>query len=79
MRKLTFTIKGGSRVGVVGRTGSGKSTLAVALFRIAEIESGEICIDDVCLKRIGLSDVRGRSLCIIPQDPVLFTGNILSI
>jgi ABC-type multidrug transport system fused ATPase/permease subunit len=71
LKNLSFSVQSGSRVGVVGRTGSGKSTLAVALFRIVELESGSISVDGVNLKNIGLADVRGRSLCIIPQGAVL--------
>jgi ABC-type multidrug transport system fused ATPase/permease subunit len=78
LKQLSFKIKGGSRVGVVGRTGSGKSTLAVALFRLVEIESGNITVDGQSLKKLGLGEVRGRGLCIIPQDPLLFTGTIRS-
>ena len=76
LNNLTFSIAGGSRIGVVGRTGSGKSTLAVALFRIVEIEAGDITVDGVSLSGLGLSDVRGKSLTIIPQDPVLFSGTV---
>lgn len=48
---------------------SGKSSLTVALFRLVEIESGEIFLDGVDLSRLGLSDVRGRKngMSIIPQ------------
>jgi ABC-type multidrug transport system fused ATPase/permease subunit len=56
---------------VVGRTGAGKSSITVALFRLVEIESGRISLDGVDLADIGLSDVRGRGMSIIPQDPFL--------
>jgi len=51
----------------------GKSSLTVALFRLVEIESGQITLDGVDLAGLGLSDVRGRSngMTIIPQDPFL--------
>ena len=78
---LSFTIEAGQRCGVVGRTGAGKSSITVALFRLVEIESGCILLDDVDLSKLGLSDVRGRSngLSIVPQDPVLMKGTIRSV
>lgn len=78
LNHLSFAVPHGKRCGIVGRTGAGKSSVAVALFRVAEIESGLIELDGVDLSRIGLSDVRGRDhgLAIIPQNPFL-TGSTL--
>lgn len=75
LRKLSFKINGGSRVGVCGRTGAGKSSIMIALFRIVEIEEGLISIDGRDTGSTPLSVLRSR-LAIIPQDPVLFSGNI---
>lgn len=76
LNDLSFEIPAGKSCGVVGRTGAGKSSLTVALFRLVEIESGRIMFDGVDLSTIGLSDVRGRGISIIPQDPFL-TGAAL--
>jgi len=40
LKGLNFTIKGGQKIGIVGRTGAGKSTISLALTRIIEIEQG---------------------------------------
>jgi len=50
----------------------------VALFRLVELESGSISLDDVDLGTLGLSDVRGRQngMFILPQDPAIFAGSI---
>eukprot|EP00986_Skeletonema_menzelii_P000250 scaffold67_cov155-Skeletonema_menzelii.AAC.24 len=75
---LSFRVEAGQHCGVVGRTGAGKSTLATALFRLVEIESGRISVDNVNLSKLGLSDIRGRpnGIAIIPQDPFLFAGTL---
>jgi ABC-type multidrug transport system fused ATPase/permease subunit len=71
---ISFTIPGGTSVGVVGRTGAGKSSLIQALFRMSPLEGGEICIDGVDIWSLGLHTMR-RRLAIIPQDPVGFSGS----
>lgn len=74
LRNISFKIKPGERVGVVGRTGAGKSSLTLALFRILEPVKGTITIDDLDISKMGLNDLRSK-LTIIPQDPVLFVGS----
>jgi ABC-type multidrug transport system fused ATPase/permease subunit len=73
LKNLSVTIKGGEKVGVVGRTGAGKSSMTLALFRIIEPTSGTIIIDGVDVTKIGLHDLRSK-LTIIPQEPSLFAG-----
>ncbi|KMQ91536.1 multidrug-resistance like protein isoform e [Lasius niger] len=72
---LTFSVLGGEKIGIVGRTGAGKSSMTLALFRIIEAAHGKILIDDVDVSKLGLHDLRSR-LTIIPQDPVLFSGTL---
>jgi len=75
VEKINIHIKGGEKVGVVGRTGAGKSSLTLALFRIIESASGDIFIDGQNISKLGLHTLRSK-LAIIPQDPVLFSGNL---
>lgn len=77
LSNVTFSVKGGERVGIVGRTGAGKSSLAMALFRGLEADEGKIIIDGVDIGLIGLQDLR-EAITIVPQDPTLFTGTIRS-
>lgn len=71
---LNCVIKGGEKVGIVGRTGAGKSSILTALFRMHEIE-GNIIIDGIDCKSIGLHDLR-KKMSIIPQDPIAFIGSL---
>ncbi|EEY64550.1 ATP-binding Cassette (ABC) Superfamily [Phytophthora infestans T30-4] len=75
LRSLSFSVAGGQKIGVVGRTGAGKSSLAMALFRISELTSGRVLIDGVDVATIGLKTLREK-LSIIPQSPVLFKGSL---
>lgn len=77
LKRVTFRIDPGQKVGIVGRTGAGKSSLALALFRGLEAEEGKILIDGVDIGLIGLQDLR-EAITIVPQDPTLFTGTLRS-
>jgi len=74
LKSITCTIKGGEKVGIVGRTGAGKSSIIAALFRMTE-PTGAIRIDGVDIQSIGLDDLR-KKISIIPQDPVVFSGTV---
>ena len=75
LKNLSFSIKPGARVGIVGRTGAGKSTLVSALLRLVDTIRGEILIDGIPIHKVGLHDLRPR-LSVIPQVPFLFSGTV---
>ena len=77
LQGLSMHVKGGERIGIVGRTGAGKSSIMSTLFRLVEISGGSITIDGINISTIGLHDLRSR-LAIIPQDPTLFRGTVRS-
>ncbi|XP_071968860.1 ATP-binding cassette sub-family C member 3 isoform X2 [Engystomops pustulosus] len=75
LKNLSLSVKGGEKVGIVGRTGAGKSSMTLCLFRILEAAEGIIKIDGINISEIGLHNLRSM-LTIIPQDPVLFSGTL---
>uniref|UniRef100_A0A9J8B089 ATP-binding cassette, sub-family C (CFTR/MRP), member 3 n=1 Tax=Cyprinus carpio carpio TaxID=630221 RepID=A0A9J8B089_CYPCA len=75
LRNISLEVKGGEKIGIVGRTGAGKSSMTLCLFRLLEAAGGEIVIDEVKISEIGLHDLRSK-LTIIPQEPVLFSGTL---
>jgi ABC-type multidrug transport system fused ATPase/permease subunit len=77
LKKVSFKIESGSRVGLIGRTGSGKSTIFQSVYRFVDIAEGEILLDGESIHQIPLKRIR-KSLAVIPQDPALFMGTLRS-
>ena len=75
LKNLSFKIKAGTRVGIVGRTAAGKSTVANALCRIVEIEQGKIIIDGHSTKEVPIHDLRDK-ITVISQEACLFSGTL---
>ena len=75
LKKVSFKLAARTKTGICGRTGSGKSSLIQALFRMADpLLDGRILIDGIDIATLGLDNLRSN-LSIIPQDPVLFSGD----
>ena len=75
LKDISFEIKPGQTVAVVGPTGAGKSTLSRILFRFYDIEGGIVSVDGKRLDNITQDSLR-KSIGIVPQDTVLFNDTI---
>ena len=74
--EVSFSVKGGDRAALVGRTGSGKSSALLCLFRMMEGTAGRIVIDGKDIASVPLATLRSKALAVVPQDAVLFAGSI---
>ena len=72
---VSFHVKAGERLAVVGHTGSGKSTLAELIGRVYDATEGEVLIDGVPIRRVSLDKLRSR-LGVVPQEVLLFSDSI---
>ncbi|MGG5461846.1 ABC transporter ATP-binding protein [Clostridium sp. B9] len=72
---LSFSLKAGEKLAIIGPTGSGKSTIAWLLLRFYDVNSGKILIDGKNIKDIDVKSLR-KNISIAPQKPMLFSGTI---
>lgn len=72
---ITFDIRKGQMVAVVGETGSGKSTIANLIARFYDVESGSVSIDGVDVRDYTMKSIR-RHIGIVNQDAILFNDTI---
>jgi ATP-binding cassette subfamily B protein len=75
LKDLTFTIRDGETVAVVGPTGSGKTTLVSLILRLYEPQGGRVLVGGAPVERIPLSELRSL-VGLIPQDIFLFSDTI---
>lgn len=75
LSNLSFKIKPGQTVAIMGKTGSGKSTLSYLLARLYDNTSGEILLNDVNIKEIKRTHLR-ENVSIVLQEPFLFSKTI---
>ena len=77
LKGISFDVKAGETVAIVGATGAGKSTIINLLNRFYEIDEGVIAIDDTDIKKVTLSSLRNQ-IAVVLQDVFLFADTILS-
>lgn len=77
LKGVSFTLEPGQTVAVVGATGAGKTTLINLIMRFYDIQSGEILLDGVDIRRYRLDQLR-KTFGLVLQDNALFSGTILT-
>ena len=77
LKGITFNVKAGETVAIVGATGAGKSTIINLLNRFYEIDSGTIEIDGTNIKKMTLSSLREK-IAVVLQDVFLFADTIMN-
>ena len=76
LKQISFTIKPGETVALVGHTGSGKTSIISLLNRMYHIQQGSILIDEVSIEDYNLDALR-RNIGVVLQDVFLFSGSVL--
>jgi len=75
LKKVSFKIQPGEKVGIIGRIGSGKTTLEKLVLGLYAPTEGAVLFDGVDIRQIDPTDLR-RAVGYVPQDPVLFYGSL---
>ncbi|HWT27355.1 MAG TPA: ABC transporter ATP-binding protein, partial [Mobilitalea sp.] len=75
IKDLSFSIKNGQSLAIIGPTGSGKSTIAWLLLRFYDVGSGWILMNKHDIKDLDIDAVRSN-VAIVPQKPMLFSGTV---
>ena len=75
LNDISFKLKAGERLAIVGRIGSGKTTLLRLLCGLNPPDKGAVLVDNADIRHIRPDDVR-RNIGVVMQNPVLFSGSI---
>ncbi len=75
LKGISFEVKAGSTVAIIGSTGSGKSSLFHLIPRLYDVTKGEVQVDYKDIREIKLEHLR-RQIGYVPQETLLFTGTI---
>ena len=75
LKNVSFCVKPGETIAILGKTGSGKSSIINLISRLYDVDDGVVTIDDIPIKEINLIDLR-KDIGFVPQDPFLFSDSI---
>ncbi|MEC7264538.1 MAG: ABC transporter ATP-binding protein, partial [Bacteroidota bacterium] len=75
LNNISFSVKGGETIAILGKTGAGKSTILDLVARLYDPTSGEVLVDGVPVQKLNLDSLRG-AIGAVPQDAFLFSDTI---
>lgn len=75
LKDVSFSIKSGETLAILGKTGSGKSTILDLIGRLYDIDEGEISLNNIAICKHNLNDLR-EGIGYVPQDAFLFSDSI---
>ncbi|MGC6429654.1 MAG: ABC transporter ATP-binding protein [Jejuia sp.] len=75
LKNVSFNIKSGETLAILGKTGSGKSTILDLIGRLYDIDKGKITVNNIEIQKHNLSDLR-ENIGYVPQDAFLFSDSI---
>jgi ATP-binding cassette, subfamily B, multidrug efflux pump len=76
LKNISFDVKAGEKVALVGATGAGKSTIINLMSRFYEFQKGDILIDGVDIRKTNIEHLRNH-ISVVLQDVFLFSGSVL--
>jgi len=75
LKNVSFHLKAGQKMAIIGKTASGKSSIADLILRMYDVTNGEILLDDNNIKNHDLDNIR-RKIGYVPQDVFLFSDSV---
>tara|TARA_B110000091_G_scaffold98717_1_gene107422 strand:- start:248 stop:1912 length:1665 start_codon:yes stop_codon:yes gene_type:complete len=75
LKNISFTVKSGETIAILGKTGSGKTSIINLVSRLYDVTKGSILIDGKSIKKTNLDALRNQ-IGFVPQDPFLFSDTI---
>jgi len=75
LKNVTFSVRAGQKVALVGQSGSGKTTIVNLIPRFYDVSAGRVIIDGRDVRDVKIKSLR-RHIAMVLQDPVLFSGTI---
>lgn len=78
LKGLSFDVKAGEKIALVGYSGAGKSTIIQLLMRFYDYDKGQISIDGVPITSYGISELR-KNIAIVPQEVMFLEGLFMRI
>ncbi|WP_375238550.1 ABC transporter ATP-binding protein [Aurantibacter sp.] len=75
LKNISFKVKSGDTLAIIGKTGSGKSTVLDLVSRLYDTSNGTVLVDNTTIKNLNLKDLR-TSIGYVPQDAFLFSDTI---